>query len=96
MRVHISFLLNNDCLKHNTVAVHLFQSKLCSFLPGKLKDLTKIYCSSDGAASRCKNGLNFINFCYLFCSVMDTKCHFSATSHGKGVCDETGETIKNY
>jgi hypothetical protein len=35
--------------------VHLFQSKLCSFLSGKLKDLNKIYYFSDGAASQNKN-----------------------------------------
>jgi hypothetical protein len=27
----------------DTIAVHLFQSKLCSFLSAKLKGLTKIY-----------------------------------------------------
>jgi hypothetical protein len=33
---HVSFVVISDCLKHDTVAVHLFQSKLHSFLCGKL------------------------------------------------------------
>jgi hypothetical protein len=38
---------------------------------------------------------NFINFCYCKDdSGMDAKWHFFAMSHGKGVCDETGGTIK--
>jgi hypothetical protein len=34
---HISFVVIIVCLQHAIVAVHLFQSKLCSFLSGKLK-----------------------------------------------------------
>jgi hypothetical protein len=52
MTEHISFVLITDCLKHGTVAVHLFQSTLFSFLSGKLNDLTKSCCFSDGAASQ--------------------------------------------
>jgi hypothetical protein len=43
MTEHISFVVTSDCSKHDTLTVHLFQSKLCTFLSGKLKDLTKIY-----------------------------------------------------
>jgi hypothetical protein len=48
--VHISFIVVLYCLKHDTIAMHLFQSKLCSYQYGELKDLMKIYCFSDGAA----------------------------------------------
>jgi hypothetical protein len=34
----ISFVVISNYLKHDTVAVHLFQSKLCGFLSDKLKD----------------------------------------------------------
>jgi hypothetical protein len=34
----------------------MFQSKLCSFLPGKLKGLTKIYYFSHGLPSSIKTG----------------------------------------
>jgi hypothetical protein len=53
---HISFVVTSDCLKYDIVAVHLFHSKLCSFLSGKLKDLTRIYYFSDGVASQNKTG----------------------------------------
>jgi hypothetical protein len=52
---HNHFVVTLDFLKHDTVAMQLFQSKLHSYLPGKLIDLTKIYYFSDGAASQYKN-----------------------------------------
>jgi hypothetical protein len=61
MTKHISFVVIPYCLKHDTVAVHLFQSKLCSFISGKLKDLTKIYCFPVGATLQYKNKKNLIN-----------------------------------
>jgi hypothetical protein len=42
MTEHISFVISY-CLKHYTAVVHLFQSKLCTSLSGKWKDLTKLY-----------------------------------------------------
>jgi hypothetical protein len=72
----------------------LFQSKLCSFLSGKLKDLTKTYCFSDGAASQYKNWKNFINVCYHKNGFgTDAEWHFFATSFGKGARDGIGGTI---
>jgi hypothetical protein len=65
MTEHISFVDLKEYLKHDTIAVRLFQSKVCSFLSGELKDLTKIFCFSYGAASQYKNRKNFINLCYL-------------------------------
>jgi hypothetical protein len=50
MTVQIDFVIS-DCLKHYTVGVHLFQSKLCIFLFGKLKDLAKIYNFSVGVGA---------------------------------------------
>jgi hypothetical protein len=82
-------------LKHGTVGVHLFQSKLCSFVSGKLEDLTKIYCFSDGIALQYKNRKNFINLCYHKNDFgMDAEWHFFAASHGKDVSDRIGGTIK--
>lgn len=40
--------LTSHCLKHDIVAVHLFQSQLCYLLSVKLKDLTTIFYISDG------------------------------------------------
>jgi hypothetical protein len=39
MTGHINFVVTSYCLKHDAVAVHLFQSKLCSFLCVWFKDL---------------------------------------------------------
>jgi hypothetical protein len=92
---HISFVVTSDCLKHDTVAVHLFQSKLCSFLSGKLKNLTKIYYLFDGAASHYRSRKNFINLYYHTDDFgKDTERHFFAMSHGKGACGGNGGTIK--
>jgi hypothetical protein len=49
MTEHFSVVKSN-CLKLDTVVVHLFGNKLCIFLYSKLKDLAKIYNFSDGAA----------------------------------------------
>jgi hypothetical protein len=46
----MSHLVLSHCLKHDTVPVHLFKSKLYGCISGKLKDLIKIYYISDGAA----------------------------------------------
>jgi hypothetical protein len=66
MTNHISLVGISNCLKHDTEAVNLFQSKLCSFLLGKVKDLTMIYylLIISGAASQYKNRKHFINLCY--------------------------------
>jgi hypothetical protein len=94
MTEHISFVVISDCLKHDTVTVHLFQSKLCTFLSGELKDLTKIYYFSDGATSQHKNRKNFINLCYHKDDLgMDAEWHFFAVSHGKGAYDGIRGTI---
>jgi hypothetical protein len=69
------FVVISDCLKHGTVGVHLFQSKLCSFFSCKLKHLTKIYYFSDGAALQYKNWKNCINLCYHYgYFFMDAEC----------------------
>lgn len=59
MTEHITFCVITYCLKHVAVLVHLFQSKLCSLLSGKLKNLTKIYYFPDNTASQYKKGETF-------------------------------------
>jgi hypothetical protein len=55
MMEHINFFVTSVCLKLVCVAVHLYQSKLCSFHSDKFKDLMKIYSFTDGAALQYKN-----------------------------------------
>jgi hypothetical protein len=81
MTVHISFVVISDCLKHDTIAMHLFQSKLCGCRSGKLKDLTKIY--------------YFITVCCHKDNFgTGNKWPFFATSHGRGACSWIGGTMK--
>jgi hypothetical protein len=95
MTEHVSSVVMLDCLKHDIVAALLFQSKLCSFLSGKLKDLTKVHNISDGATSQHKNRKNSINLCYHEDYFgMDAKWHFFAMSRNKGSCDGIRGTIK--
>lgn len=49
---HISFVVISDCLQHDTVAVHLFQRELITFLKSALPfaDIKKVTYFSDGAA----------------------------------------------
>jgi len=93
---HTSFVVISDCLKHDTVAVHLFQRKLIRFLSSSMfKNITKIYYFSDGAASQYKNKKFFINLCYHKEEFgIDAEWHYFATSHGKSACDGVGGTVK--
>ena len=83
-------------MSHDTVAVHLFQKKLISFLKNALSSFpAKIMYFSDGAASQYKNRKNFINLCnHQSDFQVAAEWHFSATSHGKGACDGLGGTVK--
>ena len=94
---HISFVVISDCLQHDTVAVHLFQRALITFLKSALPfaDIKKIMYFSDGAASQYKNRKNFVNLCSHEADFgIKAEWHFSATSHGKGACDGVGGTVK--
>lgn len=94
---HISFVIISDCLHHDTVAVHLFQRALITFLKSALPitDIKKITYFSDGAASQYKNRKNFVNLCSHEADFgIKAEWHFSATSHGKSACDGVGGTVK--
>ena len=61
---HLNFVVISNCMNHDTVAVHLFQRKLNSFLKHVLAFFPlKIIYFSDGAASQYKNRKTFINLC---------------------------------
>ena len=93
---HINCVVISDCLKHGTVAVHLFQRKLIKLLKENLDfDIQKLIYFSDGAVTQYKNFKNFINLCNHKSEFgIDAEWHFFATSHGKGPCDGLGGTIK--
>ena len=62
---HISYVVISDCLRHDMIAVRLFQRSLMYFVKEKFGTLPqKVYYFSDGAASQYKNRKNFINLCF--------------------------------
>jgi len=51
MTLHKSVVGTSGCLKHNTAAVHMLQSNLCSFLFCRFTDWIKVNCFSNGTAA---------------------------------------------
>ena len=94
---HISFVIISDCLNRDTVAVHLYQKHLISFLTNQSghSPVQMIY-FSDGVSSHYKNCKNFADLCHHESDFNGIKAewHFFATSHGKGLCDGVGRTVK--
>lgn len=91
----ISLVIVAESLEHNIVSVHLFQTKLFTFLTDKFGNIGKIYFFSDGSAAQYKNRKNLLNLCemeerYGF----KAEWHFFGTYHGKSPCDALGGTIK--
>lgn len=91
----INYVAISECLKHDTIAVNLFQEGLIKFLKETLSSLKKIFYFSDGASAQYKNKKNFVNLAFHEDDfAIKAEWHFFATSHGKGPCDGLGGTIK--
>ena len=93
----LCFIVLSESTAHDTVAVHLFQRKLISFLTQNCGGAKphKIYYFSDGCAAQYKNCKNFTNLCYHVDDFgVQVEWHFFATSHGKSVGDCAGGTLK--
>lgn len=93
---HINHVVFSNYMKHETMAIHLFQTKLMAHLNTLLPfPLRKVIYFSDGAASQYKNRFNFCNLMY---HEKDFGCqaewNFHPTSHGKNLCDGVGGTVK--
>ena len=61
---HINFVCISENKSHDTIAVHLFQTRLIRYLKTKIENLSKVIYFSDGCAGQYKNRKNFINLCY--------------------------------
>ena len=61
----LCFIVISESTVHDTVAVHLFQGKLVTFLTQKFGGVKprKIFYYSDGCAAQYKNCKNFTNLC---------------------------------
>ena len=94
---NLSIVGISDCLKHDTIAVYIFQRKLIDILKRKFPHIRKIIYYSDGAPQQFKNRKAFVNLCYHFLDFgVEAEWNFFATAHGKGPCDGIGGTVKRY
>ena len=85
----------SNCLKHDTTAVHAFQSKFVGHIKAILPSVKKLIYFSDGAASQYKNYKNLSNLCWhVRYHQLEAEWHFFATSHRKSPCDGIGGTVK--
>ena len=93
---HINLVVISDGLKHDTVAVYLFQRNLVKMRKNKINfEIKKLIYFSDGAASNYKNYKNFVNLCNHKADLgIDAEWHFFATFYRKGPCDGLGGTVK--
>lgn len=90
-----SFVIISDELQHTKVSVYAFMDYLIKFLKSKYSTIKNINVFSDGASSQFKQRFLFSNL-YLWEQQHTIKMawHFFATSHGKGVVDGLGGTVK--
>jgi hypothetical protein len=92
----LNYVSISDYHKHETKAVHLFQTKLMPRLKAKVPfDIEKVTYITDGCAAQYKNRFNFCNLMHHERDFgMPATWHFHPTSHGKNLCDGVGGTIK--
>ena len=81
----VCFCIISENKEHDTIAVHLFQRKLVSFLTEHFGTKPRqIMYMSDGCAGQYKNCYNFTNLCHHEKDFgVPAEWHFFATSHGK-------------
>lgn len=94
---HKNFVLVSESVNHDATAVHLYNSKLISFLKEEFnsQDIKKFHYFSDGAGSQYKNRFNFLNLLYHERDFgVQAEWNFFATAHGKGACDGIGGCVK--
>lgn len=96
MLLHHNFMVVSNCLKHDTVAVYMYQKELLKFLKSKFDIIRQIYYFSDGAPQQFKNKKAFSNIVNHFTDFeVPAEWHFFATAHGKGACDGLAGSVKN-
>ena len=90
-----SIVLISDDLQHTKLSVNAYMSKVFTILKQKHPLIEEMHVLSDGASSQFKQRFLFSNL-YRWEKDFDIKLqwHFFATSHGKGVVDGLGGTVK--
>ena len=91
----LSIVFVNDYLEHDKYAVYTCLHRLVMLIKARLPSLQYVHFFSDGAASQFKQKFLFANLTF-FSEIYQcgTSWHFFATSHGKGVVDGIGGTVK--
>lgn len=92
----LNYVSISDYHKHETKAIHLFQTKLMIHLKARVPcEIKKLTYFSDGCAAQYKNRFNFLNLLHHERDFgMPASWHFHPTSHGKNLCDGVGGTVK--
>ena len=89
------YVIVSDFLQHNKLSVHAFMRKLFQELKILCPGIEEIDVYSDGAASQFKQRYLFQNLNFWQSEFkLKLRWHYFATSHGKGVVDGHGGTIK--
>ncbi|KAJ8666163.1 hypothetical protein QAD02_007825 [Eretmocerus hayati] len=92
---HYSYCTISDCLKHDSVAVYMYQKESTELMRTRFGILLKMIYVSDGAPQQCKNKTASGNLTYHYSGFqVVAEWHFFATSHGKGPCDGLAGCIK--
>lgn len=96
---HDNLVIISEKLGHDANAVHLFNSKAIAYLKKKFgeSNVKMIIYFSDGAGSQYKNKFNFVNLVHHKTDFgVNAEWNFSATPHGKEVCDGIGGSVKRH
>lgn len=87
-------IVSND-LEHTKLQVYTYMNTIIGHLKKKYPDINTINIFSDGATSQFKQRYNFSTLHLLENQFqVQIKWHFFATSHGKGVVDGIGGSVK--
>ena len=85
----------SDCLNHDKVAVHKYVHSVLLFVRETYDQVEKINFFSDGPSSQFQQKYLFSNFEYWEKEFKyKIHCYFFAKSHGKGVVDGIGGSVK--
>lgn len=93
--ISLGIVIVSDSLNHTKTTIYKFVDYIFSFLKEKHSEIKSINVFSDGPSSQFKQRYLFSNL-HLFeqCYDIELAWNFFATSHGKGVVDGLGGTVK--
>lgn len=84
----------SDEMAHDKKVVAVFMSRVIdNFVTKRHPNVKQVYVFSDGPSSQFKNKY-MADFVQTLCKTVHIQWNFFATSHGKGVVDGTGGTVK--